>query len=45
RLEVNKAANLPLVNYYKKAGILHTIDGGRELTEVYHDVRNVLDSL
>lgn len=45
RLEVNKAANLPLVNYYKKAGILHTIDGGRELTEVYHDVRNILDTL
>ncbi|MEX0381436.1 adenylate kinase [Leuconostoc sp. MS02] len=45
RLEVNKAANLPLVDYYKKAGVLYTIDGDRELTEVYHDVRNILDSL
>lgn len=45
RLAVNKAANLPLVDYYKKAGVLHTIDGGRELAEVYRDVKGVLDNL
>ncbi|WP_220741041.1 adenylate kinase [Leuconostoc miyukkimchii] len=45
RLEVNKKANLPLVDYYDKAGVLNTIDGGRELAEVYHDVRDVLDNL
>ena len=45
RLEVNKAANLPLVDYYKRAGVLHTIDGGRELAEVYHEVKAVLDNL
>ncbi|AEJ31162.1 adenylate kinase [Leuconostoc sp. C2] len=45
RLVVNKAANLPLVDYYQKAGVLHTINGGRELTEVYRDVKKVLDTL
>lgn len=45
RLAVNKAANLPLVDYYQKAGVLHTIDGGRELADVYHDVKEVLDNL
>ena len=45
RLAVNKAANLPLVDYYQKAGVLHTIDGGQELAEVYHDVKAVLDNL
>jgi adenylate kinase len=44
-LAVNKAANLPLVDYYQKAGVLHTIDGGRELADVYHDVKEVLDNL
>ncbi|MFT9031536.1 MAG: adenylate kinase [Leuconostoc pseudomesenteroides] len=45
RLAVNKAANLPLVDYYQRAGVLHTIDGGRQLADVYRDVKEVLDNL
>ncbi|MBU7456043.1 adenylate kinase [Leuconostoc fallax] len=45
RLAVNKAANLPLVDYYQKSGVLHAINGGREVNDVYHDVKKVLDSL
>lgn len=45
RLAVNKAANLPLVDYYQRAGVLYTIDGGRQLADVYRDVKEVLDNL
>ncbi|CAK1226318.1 MULTISPECIES: adenylate kinase [Fructobacillus] len=45
RLEVNKKANLPLVDYYENHGVLHTIDGNGELDRIYADVKSVLDAL
>lgn len=45
RLAVNKAANLPLVDYYQNEKVLHTIDGDGELETIYQEVRAVLDSL
>jgi adenylate kinase len=45
RLAVNKAANLPLVDYYQNAGVLHTIDGNRPVDDVYADVKVILDQL
>ncbi|MCO0832553.1 adenylate kinase [Fructobacillus sp. W13] len=45
RLEVNKEANLPLVDYYEKHNVLHTIDGEGDLDTIYSAVKTVLDAL
>ncbi|CAK8054704.1 adenylate kinase [Eupransor demetentiae] len=45
RMEVNKAANLPLVDYYKKENVLHTINGNGDLDDIYANVKKVLESL
>ncbi|WEV54649.1 adenylate kinase [Leuconostocaceae bacterium ESL0723] len=45
RLQVNKAANLPLVDYYQAEGVLHTIDGDGDVDSIYQNVKKVLDSL
>lgn len=33
----------PLVNYYSSKGILHTIDGTKDLSEVMADIKNILN--
>lgn len=45
RLEVNKEANLPLVDYYEKHNVLHTIDGEGDLDTIYSAVKTVLNGL
>ncbi len=45
RLNVNIKLNTPLVDYYQKQGILHTIDGQQDIDQVYVDVKKVLTSL
>ncbi|MBS9336788.1 adenylate kinase [Fructobacillus papyrifericola] len=45
RLEVNKKANLPLVDYYEKHKVLHTIDGEGDLDTIYSAVKTVLNGL
>ena len=45
RLDVNIKLNTPLVDYYQKQGVLHTIDGQQDIDKVYADVKKVLNSL
>ena len=45
RLDVNIKLNTPLVDYYQKQGVLHTIDGQQDIDKVYDDVKKVLNNL
>lgn len=45
RLDVNIKLNTPLVDFYKKQGVLHNINGEQDIDKVYADVRQVLTSL
>ncbi|MCH3921238.1 adenylate kinase [Limosilactobacillus sp.] len=45
RLDVNIKLNTPLVDYYQKQGVLHTIDGQQDIDKVYADVKEVLNNL
>lgn len=42
RLEVYKAQTEPLVDYYKKKGVLVDIDGTKGIQEIYQDILKVL---
>ncbi len=44
RLEVYKAQTEPLVDYYKKKGVLVDIDGTKSIQEIYQDILKVLRS-
>ncbi len=41
RLKVFKRETLPVINYYKKNGLLIDIDGERSIDEVYIDIRKL----
>lgn len=43
RLKVYRKQTMPLVDFYKKKGIVHEIDSGRLFSEVFEDVKKVLD--
>ncbi len=42
RLSVYHDQTQPLIDYYKKQGILVTVDGTKELNEVFRDIVAVL---
>jgi adenylate kinase len=42
RLNVYKKQTQPLINYYSKKGILVTLDGTKDINEVFEDIRAVL---
>lgn len=42
RLDVYAKQTAPLIEYYKKAGKLVTVDGNRTIADVYADVKKVL---
>jgi adenylate kinase len=42
RFQVYHSKTQPLINYYKKKGILHTVDGTPAPDEVYESVRKVI---
>jgi adenylate kinase len=42
RLDVYKKQTQPLINYYKKKGILVTLDGTKDIDEVFEDIKAVL---
>ena len=42
RLEVYHAQTQPLIDYYSKAGILHSVDGTKDLKDVFVDIVNIL---
>ena len=45
RLATYDEQTRPLVEYYKAAGLLHTVDGTREPEEIYDDIVRVLPQL
>lgn len=45
RLDVNIKMNTPLVDYYTKAGVLHTVDGEQKIGQVYQAVQKILTNL
>ena len=42
RLDVYHDQTQPLIEYYKNEGILHTVDGTKNLNEVFKDITDVL---
>ena len=45
RLDVNIKMNTPLLNFYKKQGILHEVDGNQDIDKVFADIKAVLDQI
>mgnify|MGYP000891242359 CR=1 FL=1 len=45
RLKVFEEQTAPLVEFYRKQGKLHVIDGTREIAEITQDFRTLLDTL
>lgn len=45
RLATYEEQTRPLVEYYKAAGLLHTVDGTREPEEIYEDIIRVLPQM
>ncbi len=43
RLEVYKNQTEPLIAYYEKMGCLKTVDGARDINEVFKDIEGLLD--
>lgn len=44
RLTVNIKSSAPILAYYKEKNVLHTIDGNREIDEVFADVKTIIDN-
>ncbi len=42
RLDVYKKQTQPLINYYKEKGILVTLDGTKDIDEVFEDIKAIL---
>ena len=42
RLNVYHEQTKPLIDYYEKQGIVHTIDGTQTMDEVFSDIRKIL---
>lgn len=45
RLDVNIKMNTPLLDFYKKQGILHEVDGNQDINKVFADIKAVLDQI
>ncbi|GAA3605066.1 adenylate kinase [Secundilactobacillus similis] len=45
RLDVNIKMNTPLVDFYQSKGVLHTVDGDRDIDAVYQDIKAILNKL
>lgn len=45
RLDVNIKMNTPLLDFYKKQGILHEVDGNQDIDKVFADIKAVLDRI
>lgn len=42
RLQVYHEQTQPLIEFYRKKGVLHTVDGTRDADEVFSDVKGIL---
>lgn len=45
RLAVNIEGSKPILDFYEKASLLHTIDGNRQIDTVFTDVKQIIDSI
>ncbi|KRM74922.1 adenylate kinase nucleoside-diphosphate kinase [Ligilactobacillus murinus DSM 20452 = NBRC 14221] len=45
RLDVNIKMNTPLLDFYKKQGILHEVDGNQDIDKVFADIKAILDQI
>ncbi|NLM45761.1 MAG: adenylate kinase [Firmicutes bacterium] len=45
RLEVYRRQTEPLIAYYQKQGILYTVDGSRDIDQVFAEITSYLDQL
>ncbi|WP_010621646.1 adenylate kinase [Paucilactobacillus suebicus] len=45
RLDVNIKMNTPLVDYYQKENVLHTVDGEQDIDKVYSEVQQILKNI
>jgi adenylate kinase len=45
RLATYEEQTRPLVEYYKAAGLLHTVDGTREPEAIYEDIIRILPQI
>ncbi len=45
RLDVNIKMNTPLLDFYKKQGILHEVEGNQDIDKVFADIKAVLDQI
>ncbi len=45
RLKVYKKQTQPLIEYYNRKGILRTIDGVKDISGIFEDIKNILDEL
>ena len=43
RLNVYNEQTKPLIEYYKKDGVVYDIDGSKAISEVYDEIKKVLD--
>lgn len=43
RLDVYRNQTAPLIDYYEKKGILYTVDGSKDIEDVFKDITAVLD--
>jgi adenylate kinase len=43
RLTVYKKQTQPLIDYYNRKKILRTIDGSKEISQIFEDIKNVLE--
>lgn len=43
RLDVNIKMNTPLLDFYKKQGLLHEVNGNQDIDKVFADIKEILD--
>ena len=44
RLSVYHEQTAPLIDYYSNKGILRTVDGTKDVDEVFSDIKNILEA-
>lgn len=45
RLDVNIKVNTPLLDFYKKQGLLHEVNGNQDIDKVFADIKEILDQI
>lgn len=45
RLDVNIKMNTPLLDFYKKQGLLHEVNGNQDIDKVFTDIKEILDQI